>query len=135
MENARPADVLRAHFSTFEDGGLEEAAKFWHPEIEWRAIEGAADDVGVIRGQARMRRYYAEWVDTMDNLRGEVAEIVYEDDERVAARIRNSGTGRASGVPAAGSYYVACLIRDGQIVVGREFAARDDAVIAAQRLG
>jgi len=133
MATARASDVLRRHFDTFGDGGLEDAAKFWHPEIEWRAIEGAADDVGVIRGRDAMRRYYAEWVEAMEDLRGEV-EVVFEDDDVVAALIRNSGRGRISQVPAAGLYYVACLIRDGQIVVGREYASREEAIAAAQRL-
>jgi ketosteroid isomerase-like protein len=131
----RPSEVVRRHFASFGRGGLEEAAKFWHPEIEWRAIKGAADDVGVIRGEAAMRRYYEEWVDTMADLRAEVVGISYEDDERVAASIRNSGTGRVSGVPTAGRYYVACLVRNGQIVAGHEYATSEEAVASARRLG
>ena len=128
-----PADVLRRHFETFDKGGLEEAAKLWHPEIEWRAVEGALDDVGVIRGRDAMRRYYAEWVDTMEDLRGEV-EVVFEAGDVVAAEIHNSGRGRVSGVPAAGVYYLACLVRDGEIVIGREYASREQAVAGAEQL-
>lgn len=131
MAAARASEVLRRHFASFGYGGLEEAAKVWHPDIEWRAIEGALDDVGVIRGRQAMRDYYAEWVETIDDLRAEV-EIAFEDDDAVAALIRNSGRGRASGVPAAGSYYVACLVRDGLLVSGREFGSRDEAIAAAQ---
>jgi ketosteroid isomerase-like protein len=133
MATTRASDVLRRHFATFGHGGLEAAAQLWHPEIEWRAIEGAVDDVGVMRGRDAMRRYYAEWVETMEDLRGEV-EILFEDDEVVAALIRNSGRGRVSGVPAAGFYYLACLVRDGQIVVGREYASPEEAIAAARRL-
>src|SRR3954447_9918081 len=124
MATARASDVLRRHFDTFAHGGLDEAAKFWHPEIEWRAIEGALDDVGVIRGRDAMRRYYAEWVEAMEDLRGDVEEVLFEEDDRVAVLIRNSGRGRVSGVPAAGWYFVACVVRDGLIVSGREFATR-----------
>ncbi|HEX6712290.1 MAG TPA: nuclear transport factor 2 family protein [Thermoleophilaceae bacterium] len=133
MAPAGAAEVLRRHFESFGNGGLDEAEQLWHPEIEWRAIEGALDDVGVIRGHDAMRAYYAEWVDTMEDLRAE-PEVVFEDDDTVVALIRNSGRGRVSGVPAAGLYYVACLVRDGQIVVGREFASRDAAIAEAQRL-
>jgi ketosteroid isomerase-like protein len=133
MANARASEVVQRHFESFADGGLEEAAKLWHPEIEWRAVEGALDDVGVIRGRDAMRRYYAEWVDTMEDLRASV-EVVFEDGDVVAALIRNSGRGRASGVPAAGTYYVACLVRDGLLVAGHEYASREEAVAAAQRL-
>lgn len=133
MESAPASDVLRKHFESFDRGGLEEAAKLWHPEIEWRAIEGAADDVGVIRGHDAMRRYYADWIETIDELRGD-AEIVFEDDGVAVALIRTSGRGRASGVPATAAYYVACLVRAGQIVAGREYGSREDAIAAAKGL-
>jgi ketosteroid isomerase-like protein len=133
MATEPTSDVLRRHFESFGDGGLEAAAKLWHPDIEWRAIEGALDDVGAIRGREAMRRYYADWVEMMDDLRAEV-EIVFEDDDVGAALIRNSGRGRVSQVPASGAYYVACVVRDGQIVVGREYASREEAIDAAQRL-
>ena len=106
---AASADVLRKHFAAFADG-LDAPAEFWDPRIEWRAVEGAADDVGVIRGPEGLRRYYQDWIDTLDELRAEVEEILEEDGDRVAAVIHHSGRGRASGVPVEGRYYVACLI-------------------------
>lgn len=131
---AKASDVVRRHFDSFGRGGLDEAAELWDPDIEWRAVQGAADDVGVIRGQEAMRRYYAEWVDAMDDLRADVFEVLFEDGYRVAVHIQNSGRGRVSGAPAAGNYYVACLIKDGRIALGREFATADEAVAVAQRL-
>jgi ketosteroid isomerase-like protein len=62
--------------------------KLWRrsgtPNIEWRAVEGAADDVGVMRGHNALRRYYEDWIDTLDGLRAEVEEIIVEADDRVA---------------------------------------------------
>jgi ketosteroid isomerase-like protein len=133
MATQPASDVVRKHFQTFAHGGLDEAAKLWHPEIEWRAIEGALDDVGPIRGHDAMWRYYAEWVEAMEDLRAEV-EVLFDDDEVAAALIRNSGRGRVSGVPASGVYYVACLVRDGQIVAGHEYGSGEQAIAAAQRL-
>jgi ketosteroid isomerase-like protein len=124
--------VLRSYFRTFAAGGVEAAAEFWHPDVEWRAVEAAADDVGVIRGRDALRRYYEDWVDTLADLRAEVEEIIFEDGDRVAAVIRNSGRGRASGVATQGRYYVACLVRDGQIVTGREYATRSEALEAVR---
>jgi ketosteroid isomerase-like protein len=65
----------------------------------------------------------------MEDLRAEV-EILFEGEETAAAVIRNSGRGRVSGVPAAGRYYVVCLVRDGRIVAGREYASREEAAAA-----
>jgi ketosteroid isomerase-like protein len=33
------------------DRSLEEVGAFWDPEIDWRAIEGAPDDIGVFQGR------------------------------------------------------------------------------------
>ena len=33
------------------DQGLDRVAEFWDPDIDWRAIEGAPDDIGVFKGR------------------------------------------------------------------------------------
>jgi ketosteroid isomerase-like protein len=125
------AEVVRRHFAAF-DGGLDRVAEFWHPEIEWRAVEGAADDVGVIRGRDALRRYYQDWIDMFDQLRADVEEVIFESAACIAVVVRNSGRGRVSGVQTKGRYYVACTVRDGQIVSGREYQTREQAVAAAE---
>ena len=123
-------EVVRRQFKALHDGGLDEVAKYWHPDIEWRAIEGALDDVGVISGESRLRRYYQDWIDTMDALHADIEEVLFDDDERVAAVVRNSGRGRVSGVLTKGRYYVACTVRHGRIVSGREYETRAEALEA-----
>jgi ketosteroid isomerase-like protein len=128
------SDVVRNQFAAFESGGVDAAADFWHPDIEWRAVEGAADDVGLIRGADALRHYYQDWIDTLDELRAEVERVLLEADDRVAVVVKNSGRGRGSGVPVQGRYYVACVVREGRIVSGREFATRQEAVDAVPQL-
>ena len=124
------AEVVRRQFAAFADGGLDAVAAFWHPDIEWRAVEGAADDVGPIRGQAALRSYYQDWLDSLDDLSAELEEVLAEDGDRVAVTMRNSGRGRASGVVTTGRYYVTCTVRDGLIVSGREYATPAEAIAA-----
>jgi len=131
---ATSADVVRSQFAAFAEGGLDAVVRHWHPDIEWRAVVGAADDVGLIAGEQALRRYYADWSATLDDLRAEVDAVLLEDGERVAVAVRNAGRGRASGAPVQGRYYVACLVRDGCIVAGREYATADEAVAAARSL-
>jgi ketosteroid isomerase-like protein len=133
--SSRSSDVVRNQFAAFESGKVDAAAEFWHADIEWRAVQGAADDVGLIRGSDALRRYYQDWIDTLDELRAEVQEVLLEEDDRVAVVVRNSGRGRASGVPVKGRYYVACVVRDGRIASGREFTTRQEAIDAAGSLG
>jgi len=125
------ADVVRAQFEAFQRG-LDSVAEFWHPDIDWRAVEGAADDVGIMRGHAALRRYYVDWIDTFADLRAEVEDVIFEGGDRVAAVIHHSGCGRTSGVQIQGRYYVACTVRDGRIVSGREYATREEALRAVK---
>jgi ketosteroid isomerase-like protein len=128
------SEVVRRYFRTFESGGVDAAAEFWDPQIEWRAMEGAADDVGVIRGHDALRSYYQDWMETLADLRAEVEEILFESGELVAFVVRNSGRGRASGAAAHGRYYVACVVRGGRIVAGREYATREQALEGVRRM-
>jgi ketosteroid isomerase-like protein len=125
-----PAEVVRLQFEAFVTGGVEAAAEYWHPQIDWRAVEGAADDVGVIKGKDRLRRYYADWVEMFEDLRADVVEVLFEEDDRVALQLRNSGRGRTSGVTTYGHYCVVCTVRDGQIMSGREYDGRETALAA-----
>ena len=124
-------DVVRAQFAAFGRGGLEAVTRFWNPDIEWRAIEGALDDVGLMRGEDAVRRYYQDWIDTVDHLQVEVVEVIAEGGEQVVVVVRNSGRGRVSGAPSTGRYYVACIVRDGRIVSGREYGTRVQALESA----
>ncbi len=126
------ASVVSAQFAAFASGDLDAVAEFWHPDIDWRAVEGAADDIGVIKGHAGLRRYYQDWIETFDQLQANVEEVLAENGDRVAVVVHNSGIGRVSGVPADGHYYVTCTVRDGLIVSGREYATREQAIDAAR---
>jgi ketosteroid isomerase-like protein len=127
--------VLRDYFRTFEAGGVDAAAEFWHPEVEWRALQAGAGDVGVIRGRDALAHYFQDWVDTLADLRAEVEEILFEEDGRVVAAIHNSGRGRASGAATEGRYWVACLVRDGRIVAGCEYGRPEEALAAVRSIG
>jgi ketosteroid isomerase-like protein len=122
-------DVVRGQFAAFASG-LDAVAEFWHPDIDWRAVEGAADDVGVMRGQEAVRRYYADWLETFDELRAEVDEVVFESPERCAVAIRNSGRPWGASAFVRGRYYLVCTVRDGRIVSGREYETRAEALEA-----
>jgi ketosteroid isomerase-like protein len=87
-----------------------------------------------MHGREALRRYYQDWIDTLDEMHAEVDEVLLEGEDRVAIAIRNSGRGRASGVRTTGRYYVACIVRDGQILAGHEYATRGEAVAALARM-
>jgi ketosteroid isomerase-like protein len=57
------ADASKA----FADEGLDAFAELWHPDINWRAMEGAPDDVGEMYGTDAARHYVQDWLDMFED--------------------------------------------------------------------
>ena len=107
------------------------AQNVWHPDIEWRAIDGAPDDVGLMKGQDRLRRYYGEWLELFEGIKHEVLtrEAV---GELVVLGMRVTACSRSTGMPLDLVYAVVHeLGDDGRLVRGNEYATVEEALGAA----
>ena len=125
-------EVVRRQFEAIGRGGMKAAAEFWHPDIDWRAVEGAIDDVGPIRGREAMRRYYEDWAEMVEDMRGGIDRVVYDSGETLVVVLFHSGKGRGSDVSITGRYTVVYTIRDGLIVRGREYETPELAMAALE---
>jgi ketosteroid isomerase-like protein len=125
---AMRVEIVRGSLDAFADGGLDAMARYWDPHIEWRAIEGALDDVGDIRGIGAMRRYCEDWTDTFDDVALVPLSVRDVDDGRVVAEQRLSGRAKISGAETELVYAVIYTVRDGKIVRGREYATLEQAL-------
>jgi ketosteroid isomerase-like protein len=104
---------------------------FIDPDIDWRAAEGAIDDVGGMRGHNAVRRYIKDWSDLFDNLTLAPQEFVEVDDARVMAGQRLSGRAKHTGIETELTFFVIYTIREGRFVRVREYATREEALEAA----
>jgi len=129
--SAGGVEVVRASWEGWNREGMDALSRHWHPDITWRAIEGAPDDVGVMEGRDAVRAYVADWDDMFDDLRVEPLEVTDAGDEIVIAMQRASGVAKGSGVPTDLVYGVVYTVRDGKIVSGREYATREQTLAAA----
>ncbi len=129
--SAENVEVVRASWEGWNHAGMDALSRHWHPEITWRAIEGAPDDVGVMEGRDAVRAYVADWDETFDDLRVESLDVMDAGDETVIAVQRASGVARGSGVPTELVFGVVYTVRDGLILSGREYATREQALEAA----
>ena len=123
-------EIARRGLLALERGGVDAAAKFWHPEITWRAIEGAPDDVGEMHGIEAARRYVEDWFDTFDNFRSEPEELIAVGDDQMVAVVHISGRAKASGIETELRYASVSTVRDGKIVRVREYATKGEALKA-----
>ena len=123
-------EIVRRYFRAYEPGGLDALAEFWHPDITWRAAEGALDDVGLMEGPGELRRYYEQWEDTFESSRVEAEELVDAGDQVVAV-VRGFGRMKESEAEVDIRYATVLSIRDGKIAAGREYFTREEALEAA----
>ena len=133
MSEENVATVRRA-LAAF-DRGLDQVAEFWHPDIDWRAIEGAPDDVGVFTGRDALRRYYEDWYETFDELRADAEELIDAGGDHVVAVLHVIGQMKGSDAEVDMQVAVVYTVEDGLIVRGREYATREQAMQAAGAAG
>jgi ketosteroid isomerase-like protein len=123
--------VVQAALNAFARDGLDALAAYWTEDIDHRAIEGAPDDRGPMHGRDAVRAYAQDWLDTFDDVRTEVVELIDAEEDKVVAVLRMSGRAKLSGVETGLTYAGVYTIRDGKIARGREYATRDQALEAA----
>jgi uncharacterized protein len=122
-------ELVRRSFLAYEQGGLDALAEFWHPDMSWRAAEGALDDIGVFHGHDAMRRYYREWEETFDEVSIDVEELIVAGDKVVAA-VRGVGKMKGSEAKINIRYAIVLSFREGKISSGREYLSREEALEA-----
>src|ERR1700704_1990317 len=123
-------EVVRRMLQAFADGGLDAMAEFWDPDLDWRAAEGAIDDVGEMHGPVVVRRYIQDWIDTFDDFGVVVEELRDVGDDRVLSIQRLKGQAKLSGAETDLRYALVSTVRDGKVVRAREYLSVEDALEA-----
>jgi ketosteroid isomerase-like protein len=122
--------IVAACLQAYAEGGLDAMTGYWDDEINWRAIEGAPDDVGEMQGPERVRRYFQEWVDMFEGITNVAEELIDLGDDRVLALQHAAGRAKLSGAETEIRFAVVYTLRDGKIVRGREYLTRAAALEA-----
>ena len=123
-------EIVRRMLQAFADRGPDAMAEFWDPDIDWRAAEGAIDDVGEMHGPVAVRRYIQDWIDTFDDFSVAVEDMQDVGDDRVLAIQRLNGRAKLSGTEIDLRYAVVNTVRDGKVVRGREYLKVQEALEA-----
>jgi ketosteroid isomerase-like protein len=122
--------LVRDSWKALSDGGLDAMAEYWDPEISWRAIENAPDDVGEMRGRDAACRYVQDWLDMFEDLVN-VAEEVLEVGEDLVISVQHvTGRARLSGIETELRYAVLYTLRDDRIARVKEYRDRQQALEA-----
>jgi ketosteroid isomerase-like protein len=95
MPEERAAPMLNA-IEAFNEGGVEGALAYLHPEIEWWAPPEWLEDP-VYEGHDGIRRLAAYWTELFDQYRLEPERVVDVGDDRVVVLLNQLGQIRGSG--------------------------------------
>ena len=117
--------------AAFNRGDLDTWSEYWMDDIDYRAVEGAPDDHGPIRGKDALLAYVQDWQDTFDDFVSEPVELIDAGEDNVVAVIRISGRAKLSGVETDLTYAALYTLRDGKVVRGREYWTQEEALEAA----
>jgi ketosteroid isomerase-like protein len=123
-------EIVADTIAAFNRGDLDAGSDYWTDDLDYRAAQGAPDDPGPIHGKDAMRTYVEDWLDTFDDFRGEVIELIDAGDDVIVV-MRIGGRAKLSGVEADLTFAAIYTIRDGKIARGREYWTREQALEAA----
>ena len=105
------------------DRNIEAALKFAHPDIEWQEGPGAPEG-GIHHGRDSFEGFLRKWLESFDAFRIEPEEIL-EHQNLLIALVRQTGTGRASGVEVEVSIAHVWTVKDGQAVRWQSASRQD----------
>ena len=124
-------EIVKVAYAAFASGGLDPWVEQFAEDVEYRAVEGAPDDVGPIHGREALRAYFQDWIDTFDEFWFELIELIDAGGDTVVTVERYGGRARLSGVETDQTEAEVFTIRDGKIAQCRECGTRDEALEAA----
>jgi ketosteroid isomerase-like protein len=130
--SAEDLEILREALAILEERFDTDAlVGYYHPDINYRAVEGAPDDIGEFTGHEAMRTYHQQWVDTFDNFRVESQELIDHGDVVIAV-LRLVGRMRGSEAEVDLRFAIVYELRDGLIYKAREYWTKEEALAAAE---
>jgi uncharacterized protein len=89
-------ETLRRGYDALNSGDLSVVLALLDPDIEWHE-PAPSPDVGTHRGRDSAERFVRSWLESFDSFRVEPEQVLERDDDLVAV-VRQTGTGRASGL-------------------------------------
>src|SRR4051794_22368686 len=122
-------DVVRRFFEAFRSD-VDTAMEFWHSDLDYRAVEGALDDVGVLHGPEALRHYWEQWNETFDEFRAEPEQLI-DAGEQVVAAVHIGGRMKDSEAVVGMRFWMVFSLRDDKIGRAREYLTREEALEAA----
>ena len=126
-------ELVRQFFQELA-ANTDAVVELWHSDLDYRAMEGAPDDIGVFHGREALRHHYQEWFEILDDFGVEAERLIEAGEKKVVAAVYVSGRMKGSDPASAVidmRFWIVFTLRDGEIISGREYATGQEALEAA----
>ena len=123
-------EVVRLAYEALARGGLDRFMEHFTDDVDYRAVSGAPDDIGPIRGKDAFRAWLQDWFDTFDGFKMELLELIDAGDDTVVWVERFGGRAKHSGIQIDLVIGGVFTIRNGKLARGREYMTREQALQA-----
>jgi ketosteroid isomerase-like protein len=110
-----------------ESPQLKEGFALLDEDAEWDWLFGR----GTVRGHDQIKSAIGDWLETVDDWRIAVEEMIEGSDDRVVAVLDVRARGRGSGAPADQKVFAVVTVRDGKITRVHDHTERAGALEAA----
>ena len=107
-------ETLRRGYAALNRGDLSLVLELLDPDIEWHE-PAPSPEGGTHRGRDSFERFLRGWLESFDGFRVEPERVVERGDELVVV-VRQSGTGRASGLSVETRLAHVWTVADGKAV-------------------
>jgi ketosteroid isomerase-like protein len=107
-------ETLRRGYAALNRGDLSVVVELLDPDIEWHE-PAPSPESGAHRGRDSFERFLRSWLESFDGFRVEPERVVERGDELVVV-VRQSGTGRASGLSVETRLAHVWTVADGKAV-------------------
>jgi ketosteroid isomerase-like protein len=119
-------ELVRAALEAFARGEFDQALEFAHPEIVSERVP-PIPDAQTYHGIDGVLQMYADWTADFDEFEMEPVEFE-ETGDRVIVEMVQRGTGKASGVPVVGRFWLAYTVAQGRITRQDAYLTREQAL-------
>jgi ketosteroid isomerase-like protein len=119
-------ELVRESLEAFARGEFDRALEFAHPEIVSERVPPIPDPQ-TYHGIDGVLQMYADWTADFDEFEMEPVQFE-ETGDRVIVEMVQRGTGKASGVPVVGRFWLAYTVAERRITRQDAYLTREQAL-------
>ena len=107
-------ETLKRGYAALNRGDLSVVLELLDPDIQWRE-PAPSPEAGTHRGRDGFQRFLSGWLESFEDFRVEPERVVQRGDQLVVV-VRQSGTGRSSGLRVDARLAHVWTVADGKAV-------------------